>query len=138
MLKEGIVGEVAEALQNVATSEPFNEELLNGVAGEYGFTTPLPPTLARVHRGKVLAAWENGRGTLRPLVLAALLEGRSRPEQPLRTAARREPKLLARLDRVACLRDPAAHDSDRRAPEREVRPLPEEVFEMVNLLTDGR
>jgi hypothetical protein len=92
----------------------FNQQLLDAIAGELGLTTPLPPTLTAVRRGKVQHAEDSVRGSLRPLLVLALLAAGRDPEHPLRRAAPRHPDLLARLDALAQARDRAAHDSNDR------------------------
>jgi hypothetical protein len=88
----------------------FNRLLLDRMAQDLGFHTPLPHTLSSVRSGKVQAAEHQGGGSLRPLVLLALLCADQDPAHPLRRAGPRWPDLLHRLDALASARDRAAHD----------------------------
>jgi hypothetical protein len=117
-----------------------NAALLDALARDLGFEAPLPPTLGRVKSGKVESAAREGSGSLRPLVLLALLGTSGVQEHPLAVAARAEPGLLHRLDALAAVRDRAAHEGSsegRRAPShrpRRVRDGVETVFQAVKLL----
>lgn len=115
------------------SDKALNQQLLDTIAGELGFTTPLPPTLASVRRGKVQHAEDRGRGSLRPLVILALLgAGRDRAH-PLHRAACMHPGLLERLDRLAQARDRVAHDNDD-PPSRTVERHRETVFLLAETL----
>ena len=98
-----------------------NRRLIEDMATNVGFDVPLPETLTSVKRGKVQSAEQSLRGSLRPLLLAALLAADREDAHPLRGAARARPDLLERLDALASARDRAAHDGDatrlQRIPE---------------------
>jgi hypothetical protein len=116
-----------------------NAELLDALARDMGFDVPLPSSLARVKSGKVEHAARVGSGSLRPLVLVALLGTSGHADHPLSMAAREEPKLLHQLDALAELRDRAAHEGsgDRRRPRLEqqrVREAVEIVFRTTKIL----
>ncbi len=123
--------EVCEAhpARSRLTQDPAcNEALLAELAAAAGFDAPLPPTLLRVKSGKVVHAAREGSGSLRPLILLALLGTAGSPEHPLARAARVEPRLLHHLDALAGTRDRAAHEAspdgrgslqDRRRSARE-------------------
>lgn len=115
------------------SDKALNQQLLDAIAGELGFSTPLPPTLASVRRGKVQHAEDSGSGSLRPLVVLALLSAGRDRAHPLHQAARRHVDLLERLDRLAQARDRAAHDSDE-PPSRTVERHRETVFLLVETL----
>lgn len=89
--------------------EALNKQLYEACAHVCGFETPLPKTLVGARAGKVRHAFESREGSLRPLVLAALLGASARETHPFRSASRRCPGLLGVLDSVASARDPAAH-----------------------------
>jgi hypothetical protein len=93
------------------------KELFSGLAGVLGFSPDPPRTLVSVQPGKVVSALQHGVGSLRPLLLAALLAARDDEQHPLRSLARSDPGFLVQLDDVAGLRDGAAHagqeDQDR-------------------------
>jgi len=88
----------------------FNRSLLDAIADEIGFRTPLPASLASVRRGKVQNAEQYGTGSLRPLALLTLLCAGRHTDHPLACAASSQPDLLHRLDALASARDRAAHD----------------------------
>ena len=87
----------------------MNEEVLRAAADELGLTE-LPNAVRRVNHGRVRAvsdydnAWQ-----LRPLVAATLLGARTETNHPLRSAARKAPDLLVRIERVTALGGEAAH-----------------------------
>ncbi|MDP3277905.1 MAG: hypothetical protein Q8Q09_22160 [Deltaproteobacteria bacterium] len=91
------------------TDEALNKQLYEACAKECGFETPLPKTLVGARAGKVRQAFESRQGSLRPLVLAALLGASARETHPFRLASGRCPTLLRVLNSVASTRDPAAH-----------------------------
>jgi hypothetical protein len=70
----------------------------------------LPETLSSVRSGKVKYAEERMSGSLRPLLVLALLQAERDEEHPLRRAAPTHPDLLYRLDALATARDRSAHD----------------------------
>lgn len=115
------------------SDKAFNQQLLDAIAGELGFSTPLRPTLASVRRGKVQYAEGSGSGSLRPLVVLVLLSAGRDKAHPLHQAARLHVDLLERLDRLAQARDRAAHDSDE-PPSRTVERHCETVFILVETL----
>ena len=94
----------------VGSDEELNEALFDGLARTLGFDVPLPPSLTRVRRGKVIHAAEQGTGSLRALVLLALLGAAGVPDHPLARAAGQEPRLLHKLDDLARTRDSVAHE----------------------------
>lgn len=101
----------AHPARTCLTQDPAcNAALLDELARTAGFDAPLPPTLLRVKSGKVLHAAREGSGSLRPLVLLALLGAAGLPEHPLARAARVDPRLLHSLDALAQIRDRAAHE----------------------------
>lgn len=89
----------------------YNRGLLDKVAADLGFDSPLPVTLSSVRRGKVQYAEQCGGGSLRPLVVLGLLCAEREERHPFRRAASTAPDLLHRLDELATARDRAAHDS---------------------------
>lgn len=88
----------------------FVRDMLDAAAGAMGFRTPLPQTLSCVRQGKMQHAEQRGGGSLRPLVVLALLCADRTDQHPLRSAAASHPDLLHRLDALATARDRAAHD----------------------------
>ncbi|WNG39367.1 hypothetical protein F0U61_41160 [Archangium violaceum] len=96
----------------------FNRRLLDAMAADLNFQSPLPKTLSSVRRGKVQSAEQYGGGTLRPLVVLGLLCADRDDAHPLRRAARTSPDLLHRLDDLATARDRAAHDGTATWPQK--------------------
>lgn len=123
----------------LAKDETFNEMLLEELARALGFEVPLPPSLIRVRRGKIVHAFEHGSGSLRALLLLALFGTAGVSEHPLARAARVDPRLLHRLDDLATTRDRSAHEGvDAKAPlhhrRQWIRDGVETVFSTVKLL----
>ncbi len=114
--------------------EAVNAALYEGIARDCGFEVPLPKTLVGVRAGKVRSALESRTGSLRPLVIAALLGARARPDHPLRLAGARCPTLLGRLDALARERDPAAHGGRRRRQTRDPIDVIEVAFDAIEQL----
>ncbi|HWO23904.1 MAG TPA: hypothetical protein VNO30_34415 [Kofleriaceae bacterium] len=96
----------------------LNRMHLDDIASEFGFRSPLPATLSSVRRGKVQHAEQGMSGSLRPLLVLALLCADRNEVHPLRRAARTHPDLLHRLDELATARDRAAHDGTDTWPQR--------------------
>lgn len=96
----------------------FNLGLLDAMAADLGFRTPLPVTLSSVKRGKIQSAERWGGGSLRPLVVLGLLCADRDEKHPLRRAGRTAPDLLHRLDELATARDRAAHDGAATLPQK--------------------
>jgi hypothetical protein len=93
-----------------SSDKEFNRRHLDAIAGDLGFRAPLPVTLSSVRRGKVQYAEQRMSGSLRPLLVLALLCADRAEDHPLRRAARAHPDLLHRLDELATARDRASHD----------------------------
>jgi len=118
-----------------------NEQLLATIAGDLGFTAPLPASLIKVKTGKIHAAMEWGGG-LRPLALLGLLGTPGCPEHPYVQAAAKAPDLLHRIDALARVRDEAGHEFratrnkglNHAAFQAEVRQGVETVFDLVQHL----
>ena len=96
----------------------FNRRHLDAIAKELGFNIPLPETLSSVRRGKIQYAEQRMSGSLRALVLLALLRADREETHPLRQAAGANPDLLQHLDALASARDRAAHDSSETWPKK--------------------
>jgi hypothetical protein len=101
-----------------ASDKDLNRRHLNAIASELGFLVPLPETLSSVRRGKVQYAERRLTGSLRPLVLLALLCAGIDEQHPLGRAAADQPDLLHRLDALATARDRAAHDGAATWPQQ--------------------
>jgi len=93
------------------SDKELNRRHLDTIASELGFQAPLPDTLTSVRRGKVQHAEQWMTGSLRPLVVLALLCAGRDDGHPLHRAARSHPDILHRFDALATARDSAAHDS---------------------------
>jgi len=111
----------------------YNRILLDRMATDLGFKTPLPKNLACVRRGKVQAAEQGGSGSLRPLIILTLLGADHDVGHPLRRAGFAVPDLLHRLDELATARDRAAHDGAAPRSDRVSRHV-ETVYTAVEAL----
>lgn len=119
------------------SDKEFNRRLLDTIASDLGFQSPLPTTLSSVRRGKVQYAEQAGSGSLRPLLVVALLCADHDADHPLRRASLKNPDLLRRLDELATARDQAAHDAIDTWPETVIRHV-ETVFAAVEALLLSR
>lgn len=97
-----------------ANDRSYREQLLNGLAEQWGFHTPIPRSISGVNPGGVKAAAEGRGGTLGQRVVAALLVARLDANHPLRRVAPEAPGLLDDLDSVIELRNQGAHDEMNR------------------------
>ena len=94
------------------SDKEFNVKHLNAIASEMGYRTPLPKTLSGVRRGKVQNAEQYDGGSLRPLIILALLCADRHKAHPLSWVSGEHADLLHRLDSLASDRDEAAHDGE--------------------------
>ena len=113
----------------------MNEAVLRAAADELGLTE-LPNAVRRVDHGRVRAvsdydnAWQ-----LRPLVASTLLGARTETSHPLRSAARKAPDLLARIERVTALAGEAVHAGDSGQLDTDaVHSAVQKTLEIVGLL----
>lgn len=109
----------------------YNRNLLNTLAENIGFITPLPRSLVDVKQGKVNLAAIRGEGSLRPHLLAALLTTRQDSQHPLKLVAQTAPDMLTRLDKLAQLRDKSSHFSNQQLTLIEVSQQISTVYEFV-------
>ena len=100
------------------SDKEFNRNLLDTIAADFSFHSPLPVTLSSVRRGKVQYAEQGGGGSLRSLVVLGLLCADRDEGHPFRRTGSRAPDLLHRLDQLATARDRAAHDSAATWPQK--------------------
>ena len=89
----------------------YRHELLNDIAGQIGFTTPVPRGLANIEPKRVQKAEKNG-GTLGERLTAALLASRSYSSHPFRRAASQMPEMLNHISTLMHVRGQSAHFSD--------------------------
>jgi hypothetical protein len=92
----------------------LNRQPLNKFARNAGFKAPLPEPLLSIDRKAIRKAANYGGGSLRALMLAALLATPNNPTHPLRLVAHQCPNLLHLLDELAEKRNTAAHASNPR------------------------
>ncbi|MEC4815056.1 MAG: hypothetical protein SAK29_17515 [Scytonema sp. PMC 1069.18] len=109
----------------------YNKNLLNKLADNLGFTTPLPKSLVDVKQGKVKSAADYGEGSLRSHLLAALLTTRHDNKHPLQLVAQNAPEMLARLDNLAELRDKSSHFSNQQLTIQDVSLQISTVYEFI-------
>ena len=91
-----------------------NAEVLRAAAVDAGFAdSAVPEAICHVRHGLVRSVSDyNDSSRLRPLVAATLLRARTEEHHPLRSAARKAPDLLARIERVTKRGGEAAHDNE--------------------------
>jgi hypothetical protein len=118
----------------VTADRDYREELLNALAGQLGFTKPIPRSISRVKPGGVRRAAENGGGTLGQRVVVALLTARADNDHPLRKAAAKAPDLLERLGDVIKLRNQSAHDTTGTLTQQDVSRQVGIAYEVVRIL----
>ena len=109
----------------------YNRNLLNQLADNLGFITPLSKSLVDVKQGKIKSAADYGEGSLRSHLLAALLTTRHDSKHPLQLVAQNAPEMLTRLDNLAQLRDKSSHFSNQQLTLSEVSPQISTVYEFV-------
>ena len=113
ILYEPYQGENPPLYRRLANSDKgFNQQHLNAIALELGFQTPLPTSLSGVRRGKVQNAEHYDGGSLRPLIILALLCADRHKDHPISRVSGEHPDLLHRLDALATARDDAAHEGN--------------------------
>ena len=118
---ERLFRDVAEAwpLAGVAAGlsredKRVNAEVLRAAAVDAGFAdSAVPEAICHVRHGLVQSVSDyTDSSRLRPLVAATLLRARTEEQHPLRSAAKKAPDLLARVERVTKHGGEAAHDNE--------------------------
>ena len=113
----------------------MNEAVLRVAADELGLSE-LPDALCHVTHRQISAVSDYGDSwRLRAVIAATLLRARSETNHPLRSAARKAPDLLGRIERVVELAGKAVHDdgSEGFNPES-VDTSVQETLEIVGVL----
>ena len=113
----------------------MNEAVVQNAAQEIGLTD-VPRALRRVQHGQIRAVsdYENA-WRLRPLIAATLLRAQTETDHPLRSAARKAPNLLGRIERVARLGGEAAHVGESGQLESDAVDISvQETLDIVGLL----
>ncbi|MBD2012438.1 hypothetical protein H6F96_00200 [Microcoleus sp. FACHB-53] len=87
--------------KRISERREHNREPLNRFAQNAGFIEPLPEGLLSVDRKAIRKAADDGNGSLRALMLTALLATPDNSAHPLRLASQRHPDLLHLLDQLA-------------------------------------
>lgn len=101
-----------------ASDKELNRMHLDAIAAELGFPSPLPRALSSIRRASVQEAEQRMSGSLRSLLVLALLCADRDEAHPLRRAPKVSPDLLCRLDALAAARNRAAHDAEAALPQR--------------------
>jgi hypothetical protein len=89
----------------------YRHELLNGIAANIGFLTPVPHRLANIDPQRVQKT-ENSGGTLGERLTSAILAARSQPDHPFYLAAQKMPDMLTRISQLIYLRGQSSHFTD--------------------------
>jgi hypothetical protein len=100
-----------ECEQLLASDPAYNAALVEAIARDCGFETPLPYGIRKALRDGLSGALANRAGSLRAPLGALVLSALGRPEHPARAIARKDPRFLKRLDALAATRNRDAHDS---------------------------
>lgn len=113
----------------------LNVATLQAAADDVGLTE-LPEVLCRVPSGHVRSVSDyDDSWRLRPLVVATLLRARDEEGHPLRSAGKKAPDLLARIESIAKLGGEAAHGSGNEPINLDsVNTSVRETLEIVGLL----
>ncbi len=137
LFRHNLLGEARHGGTDILTkgsrARDYNRAIFNAAAEDCGFTTPLPDRLGHVKGGKVGNVLRGNMGSLRPLLLAALLVARRVPDHPVRRWAEKDPNFLVRLDDLAERRDQSAHASEAFLALEDAKRARETVFEAVAL-----
>ncbi len=86
-----------------------NAMLLDAIAADIGFETPLPERFSRTRRGNIISAVTHGDAALGRQIGAALLAADAHEDHPLRALAAEIPTALQHIDAMAPERNAAAH-----------------------------
>jgi hypothetical protein len=88
--------------------------------------------------GKVQSASQiGGHWQLRPLIVATLLAAEVEPAHPLWVAAKSDPELLMKIDRIADIGGAAGHGGRIEATTRDVEETTELTFRVLSILGIG-
>ncbi len=116
-----------------------NAKVLRAAAVDVGFADlAVPKAICRVRHGLVQSVSDYPDSPrLRPLVAATLLRARTEEQHPLRSAARKAPDLLARVERVTKHGGEAAHNNEGgQFDMASATATVEDTLEIVGLLLD--
>jgi hypothetical protein len=99
--------------ERLLTTDPvYNAALIEAIARDCGFETPLPHGIVRVvGEGFARAFHEGGGKSLRAPLASLVLSAQGQPDHPARAIAREDPAFLKRLDALAAVRNRDGHDS---------------------------
>lgn len=111
------------------------EELLNELASQLGFTTPLPKFYASISPDKIRNTAASGNGTLGERMVLLLLSAMRYQEHPLRFVAGKMPDFFRIVEEINTLRNQSAHYSPDLRPGRKTQEFRDVVLEIVSLLT---
>lgn len=87
----------------------FRAELLNELARQYSFATPLPPRYASISPRKIRLAATTRRGTIGERLVLLLLSVRLHQNHPLRFVASKMPDMFHMIEEINSSRDRSAH-----------------------------
>lgn len=95
----------------LASDPAFNLALVEAIAEDCGFETPLPHGIRKALRDGLARTLMTRTGSLRGPLGALVLSAHNCPAHPARAIAKEDPTFLRRLDVLAATRNRAAHDS---------------------------
>jgi hypothetical protein len=120
---------------------PFDERKLIRAeflkaAEQVGFSSSVPESFLNVKPGQVRNVADRGdHWRLRPLVAATLLKAQEDAEHPLRSAAARDPNLLADIDKVAEAGGAAGHAGRSKGSFDDLDDIIESTYKIADVLT---
>ena len=126
---------LAGVADRLCRDREVNAATLRAAANDIGLTE-LPEVLCSVKYSHVRSVSDyDDSWRLRPLVVATLLRARNEEGHPLRTAGKKAPDLLARIERITKLGGEAAHGGDNEPIDPDsVDMSVRETLEIVGLL----
>lgn len=121
----------------------YRHELLNDIAANIGFLTPVPHRLANIDPKRVQKT-ENSGGTLGERLTAAILAARSQPDHPFYLAAQNMPDMLTCISQLIYSRGQSSHFTDYVPTKKEISEYVDltikisKLLNIKNLLPEGQ
>lgn len=113
-------------------------EILNEIAKNLGFTTPIPYSLSGISPTEIRRALESGGGTLGERVVATILIAHYETGHPIRKIANTTPELFSRIATLMRLRGMSAHDTDLEISPELVLEQRENTYQIIALILNLR
>jgi hypothetical protein len=113
-------------------------EILNEIAKNLGFTTPLPYSLSGISPTEIRRALESGGGALGERVVATILVAHYEAGHPIRNIANIMPNLFSKIATLMHLRGMSAHDTDSEISPELVLEQRENTYQIIALILNLR